>query len=87
MAAEAAAEASLAPLSPEQRQPGREDDAEEKPEGGDDETAALSEGRARGGRGRAVWRHRAVWRAPAPPFSSEGSAEQIRRAGRWEQAP
>ncbi|XP_071666673.1 TRMT1-like protein isoform X2 [Patagioenas fasciata] len=42
MAAEAAAEASLAPLSPEQRQLGREDDAEEKPEGGDDETAALN---------------------------------------------
>lgn len=47
MAAEEAAEASLARLSPERRQSGREDVDEENPEGGGD-TAALSEGRARG---------------------------------------
>lgn len=48
MAAEEAAEASLAQLSPEQRQPGREGDDEENPESSG-ETAALSEGRVWGG--------------------------------------
>ncbi|XP_054021268.1 TRMT1-like protein isoform X1 [Dryobates pubescens] len=42
MAAEEAAEAALAQLSPEQRQPGRENDEEENPEGGNGETAALN---------------------------------------------
>lgn len=54
MAAEEAAEASLAGLSPERRQPGLEnddDEDEENPEG-DGETAALSEGRGGAENGR-----------------------------------
>lgn len=65
MAAEEIVGASLAQLSPERRQPGQEDSDEEKPEGGS-ETAALSEGRARGAvSGRAMWRE-PVWREPGP---------------------
>lgn len=71
MAAEEAAEASLAQLSPEQRQPGREGDDEENHESSS-ETAALSEGRAWGGVS-----GRAVWREPGPPSPCEGTGPVV----------